>query len=226
MPNLIRIGGCFGAANIYADLFDDTIEIPVRGSSVHDLHQIKEGDVVMLGGGEDISPSIYRTPRAWATSARDVPSVRDQLETSAFNQARKVGAAVYGICRGAQLVCALSGGVLVQHVTGHQQNHAIITKDGEEYITSSVHHQMMWPFDRVPMDQFELIGWSKETRSRGYVFTDEDVRDKLSVEPEIIYFKESKSLGIQGHPEFMNINAPFVTYSRKLVRQYLLNEKE
>ena len=227
MAKLITMGSCFDAGAIYADLFDDVIELPIwkyEHQNPKGLGVIGKDDVVLLGGGEDITPAFYNVVRSRYSGGSETPSRRDSIEKWAFMRAQEVGAGVYGICRGAQMVCALSGGILVQHITGHQGNHLIMTNEGEQYLTSSVHHQMMWPFSLK--DKFELIGWTApQPRSNGYVFSDDDIREKVEVEPEIVWFKETKSLGIQGHPEFMSSNARFVLYSKQLVKRYFLTKE-
>jgi hypothetical protein len=220
--NLVLIGSCFGAAEYYKDLFDRFTILDMTCSDTEIEDHIKQDTVVVLGGGEDISPAIYNEPKARLNHGRPLPSMRDAFEMQAFKQAQKVGAKCYGICRGAQLLCALSGGKLIQHVSGHGAAHFLRDANGARYLTSSVHHQMMWPFGYVPSDKFELIGWTEENRSSVYVFTDQDIRDSVDVEPEILYFKDTRSLAIQGHPEFMDKSAPFVQYSRELVKKYLM----
>jgi gamma-glutamyl-gamma-aminobutyrate hydrolase PuuD len=235
MSKLVAIGDCFGAHEIYEDMFDRKLVLPIEGFydeknwetfQPQNLDVIEEGDVVMLGGGADISPSIYTENPSRQNGGSLTPSRRDVVEIAAFKQAQKVGAGIYGICRGAQMACALSGGVLIQHVTGHQGNHFISTRDGHTYLTSSVHHQMMWPFLDKMKDKFELIGWTHPTpKSKGYVFADDDIKMKVEVEPEVIWFNETRSLGIQGHPEFMTRTSPFVTYSRKLIEKHFLTKE-
>jgi GMP synthase-like glutamine amidotransferase len=219
MPRkLIALGGCFGAPGIYAHMFDEVVML----RRTDDLDVIEKGDVVMYGGGEDISPSIYKEPNSKTTWAPDRPSDRDLWETDAFNRAKEVGAKNFGICRGAQLLCALSGGKLIQHVENHGHSHWIVVpKTGQKFITSSAHHQMMWPY-AMPKDKFEVIAETQGPVSRVFVFNDKDIRTKVPHEPEIVWFPEFQSLGIQGHPEFMNVNAPFVHYSKSLVEEYLL----
>jgi len=216
---LIALGGCFGAPAIYRDMFKETLTIYQE----KDLHKIKKGDVILYGGGEDISPSLYGE-KPFHSHSSDLPSPRDVVERLAFLHGQEVGAKHYGICRGAQLLCALSGAKLVQHVSNHTGgNHFISTNEGKEYVSSSVHHQMMWPYV-LPKDKFELIATASENRSSIYMFNELNVKSKIEVpEPEIVYFRETNSLGIQGHPEFMVESAPFVQYSIALVQKYLLS---
>ena len=218
---LIALGNCFGAPMYFGDLFDDHIEIPIydyqRG--VEGISNITNHSVVMFGGGEDISPSLYNAKRSDFCHASEQPSIRDTIEKRAFERAQEVGAKVFGICRGAQMVCALSGGTLYQDVTGHAgRDHLIRTVVGAVYKTSSVHHQMMNPTGT----KHKLIAWSDEKLSRHYVVDDKTTKKEVEVEPEIVFFPETNSLGVQGHPEFMPITSSFVRYNSQLIKEYLL----
>lgn len=181
-----------------------------------------EIDCLVIWGGSDISPSIYNEavgPRTGATAAL---SHRDHVEVAACAAAINMGIPIIGVCRGAQLLCAMAGGKLVQDVQNHAgSDHYMTTNDGRSIITSSVHHQMMYPWE---VDH-ELIAWADHARSRDYIGV--DARKMMNdegnmVEPEIVYFPTVKGLAIQGHPEFMNPNCEFVKYCLELVNKYLV----
>src|SRR3990167_3250317 len=108
----------------FTELFNQTtIETP------EDLVELKP-DALVIWGGEDISPKIYgQKPAIRWTSATAKLSIRDKLEIALANQAVKMRIPIIGICRGAQLMCALSGGSLIQHVSGHGKfsGHLIVT---------------------------------------------------------------------------------------------------
>jgi GMP synthase-like glutamine amidotransferase len=185
------------------------------------IHEGDDIDALVIWGGEDISPSLYNDTVAGMCYALDRPSQRDVLEWSACKAAVDRGIPIIGVCRGAQLVCALAGGRLIQHVDGHGGTHMMDTYDGQTIPTSSVHHQMMYPFDV----EHELIAWSSEKRSKRYIIgtneSDPQMIDK--VEPEIVWFPKIKALGIQGHPEFHRNpkTDPFVQYCMGLVQKYM-----
>lgn len=180
-------------------------------------------DAIVVWGGADISPAIYGEPASKLTYADAKLSSRDEYEVACCKIAIERGIPIIGVCRGAQLACAMAGGKLVQHVDNHGRSHSITTKDGRQMITSSVHHQMMYPWD-VPHD---LIAWSIHNLSHRYIMGDDRHCDALSdkPEPEIVYFPKIKALAIQGHPEFMDEDCEFVQYCNQLVSTYLLKEK-
>jgi putative glutamine amidotransferase len=178
-------------------------------------------DALVIWGGGDISPSLYGAGVSRYCGATDQLSRNDRIESRAMQAAIDRGIPIIGVCRGAQLACAVAGGKLVQHVSGHGGgNHLITTDDGRQVETSSVHHQMMYPWDV----EHHLIAWSSERRSKCYhtEFTDNDDVASQKVEPEIVWFPKIKALAIQGHPEFMRDNDPFVGYCMTLVDKYIL----
>lgn len=215
MSRLVSVGNHYGAHEPFADLFA-SVEIVTR-DKVGELN-LKKGDVVLFGGGEDISPSFYKQKPIKYCHAGETLSTRDMFELSVFKLAREADVPMLGICRGAQLLCALSGGSLIQHVTHHAGiGHKMTTKDGQQIHVCSVHHQMMNPFGI----KHDLIAWASENLSTVYL-VEGSKQENMKVEPEVVFFPETKALGIQYHPEFMSDKEQAVIYSRELVQTYLL----
>lgn len=177
---------------------------------------------LILWGGGDIDPSIYgHKPQEMLYG---VSHRRDTLEVKLARAAIDRGIPIIGICRGAQLMCALSGGSLYQHVFNHAgESHTIETKDGRRLVTNSLHHQMMNP-SKV---DHELIAWSSPSRSPHYIGNggERHTREEVKVEPEVVYFPKTKALCIQGHPEYLWEGAPLVEYALELTKQYVLKDK-
>lgn len=161
----------------------------------HDIRNVQKGDLVIFHGGTDISTKLYGQDRHPKTQ---VPNLkRDKEEFEAFLLAKQRGAYMFGICRGAQLFCALNGGTLKQHIDHHVGNdHKLLTKKGKIFWANSCHHQMM-----IPSDSGEILA------------TTVDPLDPTNtVEPEIVYWKESLAYGVQGHPEWMAMETAFVNH--------------
>lgn len=212
----------------FADLFD-----AVKPVYLPDDMKAANACLVIWGGG-DISPSMYGQQPCSRTGATVKLSSRDQMELTLASHAMKMGMPIIGICRGAQMMCALAGGKLVQDVTGHGGNHTCRTDEGKIVTTTSLHHQMMYPWD---VDH-KLIAWCEPPRSKEYIEgvalgKEEDgvdvslvfpeTVDPFKREPEIVYFPTVKCLAIQGHPEFIhNDQHHFVIYCKKLVKKYLI----
>ena len=206
-------------------LFDDKY----FGSKGYEELEKEKNVVLVLWGGEDISPALYNQKPSLYTFAKPVPSTRDLIEKRMAEWAIKNGFPIIGVCRGAQMMCALSGGKLVQDVNGHFGHHPIYCKEvvpglGDVVVeASSIHHQMMIP-DGV---DHQLIAFPEGKRSNHYRGQDgEDIAECLNPEwrePEIVWFPKTKALCIQGHPEYMGDKTPFVQLVTKLVEHFCLN---
>lgn len=185
-------------------------------------------DALILWGGEDIHPSFYGEKHHPMNQASVGISGRDSREKFAIEEAVKLGIPIIGVCRGAQFLCAVAGGTLVQHCMGHTMQHLITCKNGYEeeiqMMTSSAHHQMLNPWN-LPEDHYEVLAWSSERRAHKYENGErqEIPEMKLNPEPEIVYFPYLKGLAIQGHPEWMPADSTFVKYCLHLINEFLLN---
>jgi len=159
---------------------------------------IAKATLVLFTGGQDISSHLYNKnphPSAEAYSHR-----RDSFEKAVYSEAIELGLPCVGICRGAQLLCALNGGSLVQH-SHHPVRHKLLTFDGKELVINSCHHQRAFPY--VPGCDHKLIGWAPMGTS---AFNQgETPQEDMTGQPEaeIVFYKETACLGIQHHPEWM-----------------------
>lgn len=172
-----------------------------RALRAGELPDRSDGWLIIWGGG-DIHPSQYGRRIDGAHVGGANPTYRDQQEERMMRAAIEIGLPILGVCRGAQLACAVAGGVLIQHVTGHTSSHAIeILETKEKITTSSLHHQMMYPYE---VDH-EMIAISAPSRSSIYqgLMEEEEYVMGYEPEPEVVWFPKIKALAIQGHPEFM-----------------------
>lgn len=188
--------------------------------------------ILVIHGGSDIHPSIYGRPNE-ASYVGNSPSPRDQAEMKLFLDAVKAGVPILGICRGAQLACAMAGGILVQDVDGHQGAHRIVTDDGRTLLSNSIHHQMMYPWQV----EHKLLGWSaipKSTLYRGIsddelaawpkkTYESESGPSDGYVEPEVVYFPQFRCLAVQGHPEMLDAKCEFNRYVQELINVHCLS---
>lgn len=190
------------------------------------VDKIEDADIVLLTGGSDVDPSTYgkpAEPESYGNKSRDL------FEISEYANVRK-DQLVIGICRGAQLLTALNGGILVQHVTRHADgSHKMIDKMGHVYDITSLHHQMCYPFDLDPKD-YDILFTSFPARSTVYKGSgiDEDTII-ANGEPEVIvYHKDDQpiALGVQGHPEMMPIDSKTVSMYNDLIDKYLAMAKK
>lgn len=184
--------------------------------------EIDDKGILIIWGGADIHPSLYDRPN-YASHVGEIIGHRDRIEVGLMARAIELGLPIIGVCRGAQLACAAAGGILIQDVSGHAgQPHYIETKDGKKLMTSSLHHQMMYPWSV----SHELLAWSSPSRSKRYVGITEEEGEKipklndLPIEPEIVWFPGIKCLAIQGHPEFLHKDHEFNVYVKELCGNY------
>lgn len=215
---LLDVGAMFGMQT--ADVFIPWKIDVVVPRTLRDIEDnIESCDLVGFGGGADIHPSIYGHSIVGAYTGKS-PSIRDVTEKLTWDMCQDLKKPILGICRGAQMACALSGGSLIQDVRGHTSTHEITTDDGQEMLMSSVHHQMMWPF-KV---QHELVAWTKEPIVKEAMYDKKmlgGLKFPLEKEPEVVFFPKTRALAIQGHPEFYSDPmAPPVVYTRNLVTRF------
>ena len=202
-----------GGDTSYTNLFLDKIEI---------VSEIKDANVVLFTGGEDVYPGNYGEDVGKYTNCN---RTRDKLEIIKFNEARDLGKFCLCICRGSQLVTVLSGGGLIQHVSGHgiSGTHKIhLINEKVNIDITSTHHQMMYPF-YLDKSDYIILAKAKDNLSSTYL-NGNDCQKNLPpdfVEPEIVYYKNTNSLCIQGHPEYMPKDSSAVKYINVLIREYL-----
>lgn len=206
-------------SRVFIELFDDCESFmkPDDWSPV-------AGDVLVLHGGADISPTLYGSMASQHGCKLLTPSNRDNTEWNFLKKAVEFNVPSIGICRGAQLSCAFNGGTLFQHVGGHEiDHHNMMTTDGRTIATNTIHHQMM----RLKGTKCELIAWANPPLSNVYEVGpgEEPATDieKLR-EPEIVWFPVTKTLAFQGHPEMIHRKHPYYTYCSELVEKYILRE--
>lgn len=186
-------------------------------------NELKDPGALIIWGGGDIHPSLYLRDNVGSHVGHAL-SQRDAAEAKLFTKAVERGLTIFGVCRGAQLGCALSGGILVQNVSGHGYDHLITTIDEKTIPTVSIHHQMMYPWNI----EHELIAWTNYPKSQMYEGITEDELEKwpthdygdknLPVEPEIVWFPTTKCLAVQGHPEMEKFKSSFNQYLSGLVK--------
>jgi gamma-glutamyl-gamma-aminobutyrate hydrolase PuuD len=126
---------------------------------------------------------------------------------------------IIGICRGAQILNVVNGGILTQHIDGHTNRHDISLYDLDGNLTdicrvTSTHHQMM-----VPHEDAIILG--KDLRPTIGVHWD-NVNEPYNYKyvTEVVYYPKTKSLCIQPHPEWMHQDSTFI----KWINNFIKNE--
>ena len=195
----------------------------VKESKSTDLSFLKYVDIFLFTGGTDVNPKYYNEKTGKYTTCNNE---RDELEWSIFRKLR-YSTLKLGICRGAQLLTVLSKGKLIQHVNNHNRDHNI-TNIKSIYNSSlkmtSSHHQMMYPFN-IDKKDYDIIAFSENFLSTIYLNGKNEEIELPSnfVEPEIVYYKNTNSLCIQGHPEYSNCSRNTRNFCNNLIEKYYNN---
>ena len=114
-------------------------------------HEAQDGDILVLGGGGDISPR-YAEYSGDLSLVRIESAARDRMELALIARFLSEGKPILGVCRGAQMLAAALGGTLLADLgTDAHGNglHGIETLPGslvhtvlgESAIVNSFHHQ-------------------------------------------------------------------------------------
>ncbi len=167
--------------------------------------------LVVFTGGADVQPSLYGENTYHRCHCRPE---RDAQEIEVFKKALAHGVPMFGICRGAQFLCVMAGGKLVQHSSGHHQWHNIVLSDGRQFKVSSSHHQMM-----IPKEE-SILGWA-EPRLSSFYIGGNGQNLNYNREVEVAEFPSIKAYGVQYHPEIMGKDTDGFKYCQELIRKLL-----
>ena len=177
------------------------------------LPNLDDYNLVIFAGGTDISTMFYGENAVYTES--DWPSTRDIMEQAIFQRAWRNEVPMLGICRGAQLLHVLNGGRLAQHIEGHPYKHPFEI-DGKIIIGNTTHHQAL--LEDVNFNgPDEIIQGEKISKAHSEFGV---LPNQANI--EICYWNGTKSLCIQGHPEYEPKNSPWHQYCVKLIEDYLL----
>lgn len=224
----MRVGFVPGTGRVapFNDVFKGGIDLSVAG-----LSALSHVDALLLWGGEDISPSLYNQ-KVGPAQADARPSERDCFEWEAMRLAVQQDKPIIGICRGAQIATVFAGGSLIQDVSGHTRgDHVLMTTDGKMFTCNSLHHQMMNPYN-LRKEEFEVLAWTSNRASTRYLGENHEevmvgtIPFSSYVEPEVVYYPKIRALCIQSHPEWMNLESPFVKWCVDKVSNLFVVEQE
>lgn len=202
------------------------------------VDKIHDANVVLLTGGSDVDPARYGHKPHPSTSSN---IARDEKDFIAFQTARELKLPVIGICRGAQFLCVMAGGKLVQDQTNSLSRHALNTFIRQTIMVRSDHHQAQYPW-QLEASSWDLLGWTDNIHNHhsvwvphngfrdlvanhGHFYSNNPVKGPHLPEVEDVYYRNINSLAIQSHPEWAHENedhdVEMVTYYRSLVLRLL-----
>ena len=167
-------------------------------------------DIICFTGGADVNPSRYNEHALANTYFDEERDVEDELT---YFMGYGMDKFMVGICRGGQFLNVMNGGRMWQHVDNHGRSHYMTdVASGNTIWASSTHHQMMRPTAEAEIlatasEAFNKHAWMEKWQAMSG--TDEEDPDI-----EVVYYKDTRSLCFQPHPEFQGFAE---------CRQYLFN---
>lgn len=191
---------------VFVELPDDRlVKYLFRGIGWDLACATADADLIILSGGEDVTPSLYGEDAHPSTSSS---LSRDARTSVILDHAVKHGIPVIGICRGAQFLNVACGGRMYQHVLNHTKNHRLLDlPTGKVCEVTSTHHQQMIANTGLGvvravahlMDypiRFTMEGGAPKQYSgiAGYG----DVKDEI----EVVFYPHVNGLCFQPHPEY------------------------
>jgi putative glutamine amidotransferase len=152
-----RVGVTYREAERVAPYENALREVGIEPVLIHpgDSTPIEALDGLLLTGGTDVNPKLYRREPHQASDQPD--DERDAMEQRLLESALDRDLPVLAICRGMQLFNVVHGGTIEQHVEGHRQPgvsaaHPIGVEAGTrlaqaigpgKHLVNSRHHQVV-----------------------------------------------------------------------------------
>lgn len=181
-------------------------------------------------GGADVHPQLYGHKDLGSYTDKE----SDDADIALFNKSDDSRLKL-GICRGSQFLTVMAGGRLIQDVSNHaiagthtiQEAFCVEGGVPQEYSITSTHHQMHFPFNLRPGEEYQIVAYSSPNRSGHYTYKDGTYSYSAMkvafpdfVEPEIVYYPKIHALAIQGHPEYMNADSRAVKRVEQLIKYF------
>jgi len=117
---------------------------------------LKEADILLLIGGEDVAPAYYgeaESPKLGEVNAR-----RDTFEMALLKEAVRLHKPILGICRGLQVINVFFGGTLYQDLPSEYSNHSV-NHSRSDSIFKAVHGIVIYRGSRLhKVIQVDSIG--------------------------------------------------------------------
>jgi len=182
---------------------------------------IKEADLLVFTGGADVDPQLYGERNISSSFSTH----RDAYELDMYAKALEWDVPMFGICRGFQFLAVMNGGKLWQHVNNHTSSHDIVdTETGMVVKASSIHHQMvrqtgdmsvMAVSNNPVVTQFKRADYELNISNHNAGMDD-------PLEIEAACWIETKSFGVQGHPELFDQYPEYASWSMHKLEEFLL----
>jgi putative glutamine amidotransferase len=202
-PHRVRLNNTYVRALESAGLIPLVVPPLVNTESVRAI--LARVDGLLLTGGEDVEPSLYRQPRSSRCGEPNLE--RDHTEIALVKAAREMRLPVLAICRGPQLLNVALGGTLIQDIASEVPG--ALAHNAREDRAARVHDVSIDADSKLA----DAIGATEITVNSLHHQSVRDVAPGMrvsAVAPDgIVEGIESDSddwwaLGVQWHPEEMN----------------------
>ena len=187
-------------------------------TDIVDFYKSSESyDLILFTGGADVDPKFYNeeSPKGLC----QINPNRDAADQAIFEYAFKNGIKMAGICRGMQFLTAMCGGKLIHHLDNHSgSDHGFeCSRDNTIIIQiNSLHHQMCIP----PKDGY-IIGWSNTKMSKEYYGDKDELINWPGPEVEAVLIPDKLCVGVQYHPEMMDVTSVGYKWFHRLISDFL-----
>lgn len=174
------------------------IILPYGFDAIRMLHGI------LFSGGCDLSPETSGCEAS--PLIKGVTPGRDAFESQIFNQAMEAGLPILGICRGHQLINALLGGTTIRDISeaGYAEQHNRGTELGPHPIRTvpgTLLRSLAGDYKEVWSTHHQAV----KTPGRGLIINAYSPEGIV----EGIEHESGRILGVQTHPERMDMLEPF-----------------
>lgn len=198
----------------------------------------ENSNLVLFTGGADLNPSLYSHAKHPSTMFSEA---RDKADLAVYQKAKALNLPMLGICRGAQFLCVMAGGSLIQDQNNSYQTHPINTFIRKMITVRSDHHQAQYPWS-LAKGTWDLLGWTENMHDRhigwrqnrgfsdvvvgfGKSWASNPFQANDLPEVEDVYYRNINALAVQGHPEWARetdpVEAESLGYYRTLVLRLL-----
>lgn len=164
----------------------------------HDIvTDIEFSDVVLFPDGDQLSPFLYkdiRKPHSIINPTKDLSDIKW------FKKAVKKEIPIIGIGRGAELICVMNGGKVIQDHPFGDTVQIVENYDGTKNLAECYNSMTQFPFN-IKKENYFILSWRKPLK---YHYNGKGKEMNPEVLPDIVYYPKTKSLAIESYPQSLS----------------------
>jgi hypothetical protein len=214
--------------NIYISYYANS-ELPEfykLGLNAKKVDDISKANIVLFRQGLHISPWMYNSTYKDENLEVDNEK-RDEVDIKNFNYCLVNKIPMLGTDRGMQLLSVLNGYRLMEPAKNnhHLHMHKVVSVDKiHTFNVVSYHSKIVTVLKYMQeLSNIEIIAHS-EHFTPWLKYKSGETNNMLKVDPEIVYFQETRCLGMQFSPEWFDLNKDReqINYCLKIIKKSLL----